>query len=99
MRVLIVGAGIAGLSLAIALERQGIRAQLIERSAGQVSEGAGIYLVGNATRALLALGVGERVILTGCPIRTQSIFSQSGRMLAKCDVETFWTGCGPCLGV
>jgi 2-polyprenyl-6-methoxyphenol hydroxylase-like FAD-dependent oxidoreductase len=99
MRVLIVGAGIAGLSLAIALERRGIRAQVIERSAGQISEGAGLYLVGNATRALLALGVGERVILAGCPIRTQRIFNQNGRALAERDVETFWKECGPCLGV
>jgi 2-polyprenyl-6-methoxyphenol hydroxylase-like FAD-dependent oxidoreductase len=99
MQVLIVGAGIAGLSLAIALERRGIRARLIERSAGQIGEGAGLYLLGNAARALLALGVGERVILAGCPIRTQRIFNHTGRLLSECDVETFWKECGPCLGV
>jgi 2-polyprenyl-6-methoxyphenol hydroxylase-like FAD-dependent oxidoreductase len=96
---LIVGAGIAGLSLAIALRRRGIEAEIIERSPDGLAEGAGLYLVGNATRALRALGLGERVILAGRRVYTQGVFSHTGTQLATADVEAFWKRCGPCIGL
>lgn len=99
MRVLIVGAGIAGLSLGIALRRRGILATLVERASESSQEGAGLYLVGNATRALRALGLEDRLILAGRVIRTQGVFDQAGALLAEADVEAFWKSCGPCLGV
>jgi 2-polyprenyl-6-methoxyphenol hydroxylase-like FAD-dependent oxidoreductase len=57
MQILIVGAGIAGLSLAKALEQRGMAADLVERQTGELAVGAGLYLVGNATRALQQLGL------------------------------------------
>jgi len=61
-RILIVGGGIAGLSLAIALRRHGAAAaELVERSPAWPAVGAGIALHANAVRALRALGVGEAI--------------------------------------
>jgi 2-polyprenyl-6-methoxyphenol hydroxylase-like FAD-dependent oxidoreductase len=97
--VLIVGGGIAGLSLAIALRQRGIEPALIERARDWTADGAGLYLVGNATRALRALGLDESVLGAGRQIRTQTVFNQRGKPLAVSDVDTFWKSCGPCLGV
>jgi 2-polyprenyl-6-methoxyphenol hydroxylase-like FAD-dependent oxidoreductase len=60
-RILIVGGGIAGLSLAIALRRAGADPELVERSPTWPAAGAGIVLHANAVRALDALGVGEAI--------------------------------------
>jgi 2-polyprenyl-6-methoxyphenol hydroxylase-like FAD-dependent oxidoreductase len=98
-RVLIVGAGVAGLSLAIALRRKGIDAELIERSAAHSTEGAGVYLVGNATRALRTLGMEDRVLLNGSRIQTQTIFNYRGGRVSVANVDAFWKHCGPCVGV
>ena len=54
-RILIVGAGMAGLTLAIALRRQGITPDIVERQPAWPVHGAGIYLLGNAMRALDSL--------------------------------------------
>jgi salicylate hydroxylase len=63
-RILIVGGGIAGLSLAIALRRRGTAAELVERSPAWPAVGAGIALHANAVRALRALGLGAAMACT-----------------------------------
>lgn len=60
-RVLIVGGGIGGLTTAIALARNGMRATLLERSVFADETGAGIQLGPNATRILASLGVLDAV--------------------------------------
>jgi salicylate hydroxylase len=56
-KALIAGGGIGGLATAIALARQGIDCEILERSNFAEETGAGIQLGPNATRALRALGV------------------------------------------
>ena len=94
-RILIVGAGLAGLSLAIALRNRGIEAQIVERDGDWSRDGAGIYLVGNAMRALDSLGLAKAVLKKGAQIQTQTILSGKGRMLTQIDTENVWHGCGP----
>lgn len=60
-RVLIAGGGIGGLATAIALGRNGIESEVLERSRFTDETGAGIQLGPNATRALRALGVLELI--------------------------------------
>lgn len=98
-RVLIVGAGIAGLSLGIALRRQGIEPDIIERQDGLPPHGTGIYLLGNAMRVLRSLGIADEVLARGAPIATQTLLNRRGRRLAVVDTATFWAGCGPCVGL
>ncbi len=58
-RILIVGGGIAGLSLAIALHRHGAAPELVERSPARPAVGAGIALHANAVRALADVRAGR----------------------------------------
>ena len=58
LRVLIVGAGIAGLALARALCQRGIIAEVVERTTDWEPSGTGLYLPANAVRALHELGIG-----------------------------------------
>lgn len=65
MRILIAGAGIAGLAAALALARKGHAVQVIEQAATLEEVGAGLQLGPNAMRVLSALGVGETVASAG----------------------------------
>jgi salicylate hydroxylase len=60
-RVVVVGAGIAGLTAAIALARTGFSVRLLERSERLADVGAGLQLSPNATRILAELDVLPRL--------------------------------------
>jgi len=62
LHALIAGAGIAGLTSALALARAGHRVTVIERSKRLVEAGAGLQLSPNATAALTSLGLLERIL-------------------------------------
>ena len=59
--VVIAGAGIGGLTAALALARHGFGVALLEATDRLEAVGAGIQLSPNASRILLALGLGERL--------------------------------------
>ena len=61
MRIAVAGAGIAGLTAAIALAQRGIQVDLFERAAGLQEVGAGIQLSPNAMGILDRLGVAARL--------------------------------------
>ncbi|PSH58551.1 NAD(P)-binding protein [Phyllobacterium endophyticum] len=56
-QIIIAGAGIAGLTLALALSAKGFQVQIFEQSATLAEIGAGLQLSPNATRLLGRLGV------------------------------------------
>jgi salicylate hydroxylase len=58
LRVVVVGAGMAGLTLAAALTRHGVECRVFEQTARLDAAGAGIQLSPNGTRPLVALGLG-----------------------------------------
>jgi salicylate hydroxylase len=58
LSVAVAGAGIGGLTAALALARSGQRVTLVERRTGFTEPGAGLQLSPNASRLLLDLGLG-----------------------------------------
>ncbi len=66
-RVLIAGAGIGGLTAALALIARGFDVQVFEQAAELRELGAGVQLAANGTRVLLALGLGPMMECVVCP--------------------------------
>jgi salicylate hydroxylase len=62
--VIVAGAGIAGLTAALALARVRLRTTVLEQAAKLEETGAGIQLGPNTTRVLIALGLRERLAAT-----------------------------------
>ncbi len=61
MSILVVGAGITGRRAARALRQRGHAVEVIDRATTWAHTGAGIYLPGNAVRALRSLGLESAV--------------------------------------
>ena len=74
--ILIAGAGIAGLTAALALARTGRAVTILEKRAASSEEGAGIQIGPNGSRILQALGVAQH--LTGNVAHPQSIRVMDG---------------------
>jgi 2-polyprenyl-6-methoxyphenol hydroxylase-like FAD-dependent oxidoreductase len=98
-RILVVGAGVAGLSSARALARAGFSVEVVERQPEWNDAGTGIYLPGNAARALRALGLEQALSERAFVIPRQRVSDERGRLLVEIDVEALWAGVGPCLAL
>ena len=82
--VLVAGAGIAGLTAALALARAGLRTTVFEQAARLEETGAGIQLAPNATRVLIALGLRDWLatsVMTPRAIRVMA--GGSGREIVR----------------
>jgi 2-polyprenyl-6-methoxyphenol hydroxylase-like FAD-dependent oxidoreductase len=70
-RILIVGAGIAGLTLAAGLERHGITPAIVEIADGLLTRGLGLFLTSNVFLALRRIGLDQTVIERGIVIEQE----------------------------
>jgi 2-polyprenyl-6-methoxyphenol hydroxylase-like FAD-dependent oxidoreductase len=98
-RVLVVGAGLAGLAAAQTLAQAGFAVEVVERQPAWDEAGTGIYLPGNASRALRALGLEQAVSDRGVAIPRQLVSDDRGRLLVEVDLAELWEGVGPCLAL
>ena len=98
-RILIVGAGLAGLALGRALHARAFQAEIVERAAAWGTGGTGIYVPANGLRALRTLGLAEAVAARGTVIPRQRLSNHRGRLLADIDLEDVWGATGPCLAL
>ncbi|BCB84948.1 FAD-dependent monooxygenase [Phytohabitans suffuscus] len=96
LRILVVGAGIAGLAAARALRLAGFRPQVVDKLPASTVAGAGIYLPGNATRALRELDLDAPVRPCGEVVTRQRFLDSRGRQLCEVDLTTLWDGVGEC---
>ena len=80
--VVIAGAGIGGLTAALALARQGMRVTLLEQAALLEDIGAGLQLPPNASRILAQLGVLEVLRGAVTPQRLRILRGRDGAALA-----------------
>ncbi|HXF53946.1 MAG TPA: FAD-dependent monooxygenase [Hyphomicrobiaceae bacterium] len=82
--ILIAGAGIAGLALALALARRGMASRLLEKRTTLAEAGAGIQLGPNAMRVLQVLDIARRLEPhAGKPLAIATFEARSGRKLAE----------------
>lgn len=83
---LIVGAGIGGLSAAIALRKAGWEVRIFERSTSLRELGFGLGLAPNAMAALGELGVGATVLARGCEPASGEMRRLDGTVLKRAQI-------------
>ncbi|MET8148470.1 FAD-dependent monooxygenase [Actinoplanes sp. NPDC049668] len=94
LRILVVGAGISGLAAARGLRVAGFRPDVVEELPATTIPGAGIYLPGNASRALRLLGLDAPLRPLGDLIFRQVFQDSAGGQLFELDVAALWAGVG-----
>jgi FAD-dependent urate hydroxylase len=82
-RIAVAGAGIGGLTAAIALRQAGFEVLVIERAEELREIGAGLLLAANARKALGKLGLAEEVGSLGTPASAAEVRSWRGEVLAS----------------
>ena len=82
-RILIIGAGIGGLTAAIALRQAGVHVEVFERAAELKEIGAGIGLSANAIRVLKHLGLMQRVVDRGTVIEAAVSYTCRGGVISR----------------
>src|SRR4051812_42398519 len=98
-RILIVGGGIGGLSLATALHQRGFAPELVERGKEWRASGTGIGVLANGMRMLRTLGVADAVERAGVVLRGWTYCNARGERLCRTDLEALWGDVGPCVGI
>jgi salicylate hydroxylase len=82
--VLIAGGGIAGLTAALALAREGMRVEVFEQAEGFETIGAGLQLSPNALSVLDRLELGQRVrAVAVAPTGIRVMAARTGRQIVQ----------------
>jgi len=88
LNAIIIGAGIGGLSAAIALDKVGVNARVFEKASELKDVGAGIILYPNALNALRKLDVFDDVACEGSFAADGKYTNSSGKILVQLDLRT-----------
>jgi 5-methylphenazine-1-carboxylate 1-monooxygenase len=83
MRVIVVGGGIGGLSLALSLHQAGIAVRVYETVRNLVPLGVGINLQPSAVRELTELGLADDLAHTGIATQELCYFNKLGQLIWK----------------
>jgi 5-methylphenazine-1-carboxylate 1-monooxygenase len=81
MKVMVIGAGIGGLSAALSLHAAGIDTQIYESVADIRALGVGINLQPNAVRELIELGLTEALAATGIETAELGYYNKHGQLI------------------
>ncbi len=79
--IIIVGAGVGGLTLGLALHQAGIPCRIFESVAEIKAIGVGINLLPHATRELAALGLEEQLSRVAIETRDATFFNRFGQLI------------------
>jgi 2-polyprenyl-6-methoxyphenol hydroxylase-like FAD-dependent oxidoreductase len=85
MKIAIIGAGIAGLTTAIALRQVGINVTIYEANKELRPAGAGIALAANAVKAFELLDLRDRILAYGNSFEHFSILDKQGKTITESD--------------
>ncbi len=97
MKILIVGAGIGGLSLAGFLNYSDIEYDIIEKAPDWNHRGYSIALWNNGRNILKKLGLEGEFDTHGQPIHAYHMYTGDGKFLRKVDLNHFYSGYGMAL--
>lgn len=99
IRTLIIGGGIAGLTLACLLRQRGERPQIVERapSLDYAGYNLGLYPLGSSV--LHGLGLFEQLRKVAVPMRFYELGNGTGRILRHFDFASICDNYGPMLGL
>ena len=89
MNIDIIGAGIGGLTTAIALEQKGIKVRVFEQAKQLKPVGAGIILANNAMQVYEKLDLRNVIEENGNPISSMNITTSKLKALSKIDLSYF----------
>lgn len=90
-RVAIIGAGLGGLTAALALQRFGLAVDVYEQASRLSEVGAGITLHPNATKVLTFLGLGDALAATGVAVDHTAIkHHETGHILVETRKGAEW---------
>lgn len=97
MRILIVGAGIAGMTLAALLDRRGLHPLVIERASSTAAAGymLGLYRLGS--RVLHGLGLYEKFVAESIECRNYISYDDHGEKISEWSLEPISGRYGPLL--
>jgi FAD-dependent urate hydroxylase len=81
LKVIIVGAGMGGLTAAIALQQAGYQVEIYDRVSELRPAGAGISLWSNGVKVMNRLGLGKEIARIGGPMKRMTYISKAGDIL------------------
>ncbi|HLH78549.1 MAG TPA: NAD(P)/FAD-dependent oxidoreductase [Candidatus Binataceae bacterium] len=99
IRTLIVGAGVAGLTLAALLRQRGERPVLVERARDLSEGGYNIALYPLGSRVLHGLGLYDRLLATSQPFHDYQLGNGRGETIHRFDLRSLVDRYGPILGL
>jgi 2-polyprenyl-6-methoxyphenol hydroxylase-like FAD-dependent oxidoreductase len=83
MEVAVIGAGIGGLTLALALDRAGIPARVFESAPALAPVGAGINILPHASKELCALGLESALTAVAIETREAVFYNRFGQLIYR----------------
>ncbi|MBL7852611.1 MAG: FAD-dependent monooxygenase [Cyclobacteriaceae bacterium] len=83
----ILGGGIGGLSLAIALQKKGLQVTVYESAPVYKPLGAGLGLAANAVKAYQEIGISDRVVEAGKKLKHAFGKEPDGKIISQTDIE------------
>lgn len=89
MKIVIIGAGIGGLTAALALRRRGLDAAVYERAPALAEVGAGIWIGPNAMQIFERLGVDQALAARSLPLRAIEVTNYKGEVFQHIELAPF----------
>jgi 2-polyprenyl-6-methoxyphenol hydroxylase-like FAD-dependent oxidoreductase len=86
-RVLVIGAGIGGLTAATALAQRGVEVDVVEIRPDAEVYGVGIIQPANAQRGLRSIGLLDEALGAGFPFAGNTFYDWKGELIADCPSE------------